>query len=292
VLDGPPDLKEAIAKGAKSPKRRLVSSAGPAVPVMKSQSDTVPNGWMARLEAARAMAAQSLASGQTEAPAPPPAPPPPMPDKPPPLATIGTAPKKKAGEIEAKPAHLLVAQLQQDEASRREREAKELKQLFVNEDPDAISSMQVEVPKEVERKRIPDWAIVLVLVLAVLGGIAFVYQKTQKEPAPVAKIDPKLEEAAKRKKEAILSLEEGHRYVLEGKDSADKAIAAYTKALHLEPTLAGAERGLAIAFTGKDDKTSAVVHYKRYLELDPTAKDVAEVKKIIESYEKAAAKKP
>jgi tetratricopeptide (TPR) repeat protein len=285
LLDGPPDLKEAIAKGRSEPKKRLVSSAGPAVPVMKTQNDSVPNGWMARLEAARVMAAQSLA---TDAPSEPKAvpPPPPPTNKPPPLDKK----KKKKEEMNRKPAHLLVAQLQEDEAKRREKESAQLETLFKREDPDAISSMEIAVPAEAKKKRIPDWVVVTVLITLVLGGIFVAYRMAQKEPAPVVKIDPKLQEAAEKRKLAVAALEQGHVLVTQpGK--ADEAITAYQKALSIEPTMASAERGLAIAYTSKDDDTTAVSHYKRYLELDPNARDAEEVKKIIAAYEKKQQKK-
>jgi tetratricopeptide (TPR) repeat protein len=280
LLDGPPDLKEAIAKGRTEPKRRLISSAGPAVPVMKTQNDSVPNGWMARLEAARVVATQSLTA---ENPEPKPVPPPPPPtNKPPPLEKK----KKKKNELTKKPAHLLVAQLQEDEQKRRERETAQLDTLFKAENPDAISSMEIAVPDEVKRKkRIPDWAVVLILALIVGGGLYAAYRRVQKEPAPVVKVDPKLKEAAEKRKAAVTALEQGHVLVTQN-GKADEAIAAYKQALAVEPTLAAAERGLAIAYTSKNDDATAVVHYTRYLELDPAAKDADEVKRIITAYEK------
>lgn len=220
---------------------------------------------------------------QTEAPAPS--------SGPPPLLKKGKKPKVKKDEIEKKPAHLLVAQLQKDEAARRKVESEQLQQLFTREDPDAISSMQIEVPKEVKKKRIPDWVVMSLLAVLVLGGIYGAYRVVQKEPAPEAKVDPKLKAAAERKKQAVQQLEEGHRLAMQGKESADAAIAAYQKALTLEPSLAKAERGLAIAYTHKEDKAAAVKHYKKYLELDPKAKDAAEVREIIRSYEKKARRK-
>ncbi len=260
-----------------------MSSAGPAVPVMKTQNDSVPNGWMARLEAARVIASQSLGPDGEQAAAP-------APDQPPPLETKKKK-KKKKEQATKKPAHLLVAQLQEDEAKRRERETAQLDQLFTRENPDAISSMEIAVPSDVQKKkRIPDWAVVTLLGLVVAGGIYGAYRMVQKEPAPVVTVDPKLKEATEKKRLAMTALQEGHNLVLaEGK--LDEAIAAYDKALALEPTLAAAERGLAIAYTKKDDDATAVTHYQRYLELDPQAKDAGEVKKIIAAYERQVHKK-
>ena len=260
-----------------------MSSAGPAVPVMKTQNDSVPNGWMARLEAARVTAAQSLATEGAEAK---PVPPPPPPNKPPPLEKKK---KKKKEELTRKPAHLLVAQLQEDEAKRREAETKQLDQLFQRENPDAISSMEIAVPTDLKKKkRIPDWVVVTLLATVVIGGIYGAYQMVQKEPAPVVKVDAKLVEEAEKRKQSVAALEQGHLFVQQGKP--DKAIPAYQKALVADPTFAAAERGLAIAYTKKDDDATAVAHYKRYLELDPAAKDAEDVKKIITAYEKKVEK--
>jgi len=272
------------APAEREPKKRIVSTAGPSVPVLQKQDDSVPSGWMARLEAARMVARGD--SGVTEAanpsaqpvvpataPAPPSAPPP-----------LKAALQKK--QASAKPAHLLVAQLEADE-SRRQTQG-QASDVFAEEAPkETISNVQVDLPEALKKKRrLPDWVVMAVLGVLVLGGIGYAYTNAQKEPAPEAKIDPELAKKAALRKKAIAALEQGHSLALEGKGSADKAIAAYQEALRLEPTLASAERGLAIVYASKDDDAAAVSHYRRYLSLSPEARDAPQVRAIISRWEK------
>ena len=126
-----------------------------------------------------------------------------------------------------------------------------------------------------------------ILGALVLSGIAYAYVAVQKEPTPVAEVDPELQRKAELRKEAMAALEHGHTLALQGKDKADEAIEAYQKALSLEPTLASAERGIAIVYAAKDDDATAVQHYRRYLELAPDAKDAADVQAIIARWEKS-----
>ncbi len=276
----------AVLEGSASPneaKPRLVSSAGPSVPVRAPQDDSVPNGWMARLEAARMVASNT--PGAETAPSPPSAasaaPPPPGP---PPLKK---APKKNG--LEAKPAHLLVAQLEKEETKRRAAEAERIQELFTTESTDEISSVQVEVPIEAreKKKKIPDWLIGVIVVAVVAVGGLVAYNTVEEAPEPMAEVDPKLAAAVEKRRQAMAELEEGHTQVLQGEKGAKKAIEHYNKALELEPTLAKAERGLASAYAALSDKATAVAHYKRYLEMEPDAKDAAEVREIIDQYEKS-----
>lgn len=256
-------------------KPRLVSTAGPAVPVMPQQNDSVPTGWMARLEAARMVASGSGGEAATSAP-------PRAPSVPPPLKKA----KKKNG-LEGKPAHLLVAQLEKEETKRQAEEAGRIQELFANESTDEISHVKVEVPVDArtKKKKIPDWLIGVVVVAVVAIGGAVAYNTVEDAPTPTAEVDPKLAAAVENRRKAMAELEEGHTQVLQGEEGAKKAVVHYRAALALEPTLAGAERGLASAYAALDDKDKALEHYRRYLELDPDAKDAAEVREIVDKYE-------
>ena len=262
-------------------KPRLVSRTGPAVPVVKQQNDSVPAGWMQRLEAARMM----ISSPGSE---PPPSPEPAeaaAPSRPPPLRSSSGA-SAPAG-FDKKPAHLLVAQLEEEEQRRRAREAARSSEA-AEEPADEIARVEIPRPAAAKpKRRVPDVVIWGLLGALVLGGVGYAYSMAQQEPAPTATVDPKLVEAAERRRAAIVALEEGNGFVAAGKGSADKAIAAYQRALSLEGTLAKAERGLAIAHAAKDDNETAVHHYRRYLDLDPEAKDAEEVREIIRKWEKA-----
>ncbi|MEQ9503460.1 MAG: tetratricopeptide repeat protein [Deltaproteobacteria bacterium] len=276
----------AVLEGDAAPeaKPRLVSSAGPSVPVRARQNDSVPNGWMARLEAAR-VTASNAPQPTSGAPAPAPAAPvkkPPPPAAPPPLR------KPKKNGLEGKPAHLLVAQLEQEETKRRAAEAERIQELFTTESTDEISSVQVEVPVEArtKKKKIPDWLIGLVVVAVVAVGGLVAYNTVEDAPEPTVTVDPELAAAVEKRREAMAELEEGHVQVLQGEKGAKKAIEHYQRALKLEPTLAKAERGLASAHAALHDKATAVEHYRRYLEMEPDAKDAAEVREIIDQYEK------
>ncbi len=262
-------------------KKRLVSSVGPAVPVLKKQNDSVPNGWMARLEAARMLSgpeaeaqakAEALHSGLKAAPAPGfKATPAPRPPTPPPLPS--------------KPAHLLVAQLQQEDSSQGHAPA------GPSDPVDEISSVKIDVPESLTepKKRISDKVIIGVLSVLVLAGIGYVYSNAQKAPAPKVEIDPALKAEAEAKRSAIAALDKGHKLVLqEGK--TEEAIKAYQEALKFDPKLAAAERGLAIALTKKKANAKAAKHYQKYLELAPDAADAKEVREIIKRYRKSQKK--
>jgi tetratricopeptide (TPR) repeat protein len=183
----------------------------------------------------------------------------------------------------------LVARLEADEKKRTEGQAADLFSEPAHQE--LISQVKVELPKAPKKKKVPDWVVMLGLAALVVGGVGAVYSAVKKEPPPKAVVDPALEAAAERRKMAMAALEEGHTFALEGQKGADQAIAAYERALGLEPTLAPAERGIAIAFAAKDDDATAVKHYRRYLELAPDAKDAEEVQKIIKRWEEAEARK-
>lgn len=229
--------------------------AAPAVASAAAEPSDVPGGtWLERLEAVR-RGAGAL-------------PPKPPSDVPPPLP--------------AAPAHRLVSSL----ASTPPPSAPAFGTADVL---DEISSAKIEMPAPVapaprHHWREAVWGLLLVVLVAV--GLTAAYFWAQEAEAPVAEVDPALSAERARLAKARSALEEGHQHNLEGVEAADAAIAAYERALAVAPELGGAERGLAIAYTKKGDKKSAVAHYRRYLELEPDAKDAAEVRKIIRSYEK------
>lgn len=256
-------------------QKRLVSTAGPAVPVMKHQNDSVPSGWTARLEAAR--------GGAANASAPPPVPGgsnghhPTPPALPPPLK-----PAQKKNAPSARPAHLLVAQLEADEKKKVEAQA--------SAPPEAhseIAVVSIDLPVAKPKKRlVPDWAVKLILAVLVLGGLGVSAYFVLREPPPKAEVDEKLKIEAERVKKVRQALNEGGTLATEGKH--DEAIAAYQRALAADPKEAKAERGLGITFAAKGQKDEAVKHLKRYLELAPTADDADEVRANIAAYEKAS----
>lgn len=279
------------ANDDRRPKARLVSTAGPSVPVMKPQTDAVPNGWMARLEAARMAVAPSSQ--------PPAAAPQVNPSKPPPLKS--SPPKPAEPNLPSKPAHLLVAQLEAEEKKRKEAEQKRIEAIVEEKTPDEIAKVELDLSTEPKRKkRIPEWVWIGSLLLVVGGGLAYAFMRVKEEPPPVVQVDPKLQEEAEKKKKAVAALELGHAALIEAqaadaqKDAAkakevvDKAIAAYQEALTFNPQLAPAERGLAISYDLKDQKADALTHYKRYLELSPEAKDADDIREVIRRHEKPA----
>ena len=73
------------------------------------------------------------------------------------------------------------------------------------------------------------------------------------------------------------------------KTQLDEAVKSFEGALGLMPKYAKAHRALAIALAKQNKAADAVEHYKAYLELDPKATDAAQVRKIVEDYEKAKA---
>lgn len=69
----------------------------------------------------------------------------------------------------------------------------------------------------------------------------------------------------------------GARYYRQG--ALDKAIAAYTKALTIEPGRAEAELGNGVALEQLGRKDEAAQHFRRYLELRPDAPEAKELRK-------------
>jgi tetratricopeptide (TPR) repeat protein len=275
------------------PKRRLISTAGPAVPIRKSVTDSVPSSWMSRLEAARVVTTNPSEANEVTEPKVPRSG-----SQPPPLKPKTDKGDKNGGEKKTaaapvgKPAHLLIAQLEAEDQKRSDIEAARVAQLFEGDKSDEIAKVEIALSTdEVKKKKIPDWVIVTVLVVLVIAAVGIAVVMTQKKQGPVAEIDPAVRAAAEKKKQAIVALEEGHRLALEGKAKADEALKAYGHALELDPTLASAERGLAIAHASKDDVEQAVEHYEKYLKLAPNATDAADVRKILENYRKIRDKK-
>jgi tetratricopeptide (TPR) repeat protein len=73
------------------------------------------------------------------------------------------------------------------------------------------------------------------------------------------------------------------------KSRLDDAVKSFEGALGLMPKYARAHRALAIALAKQNKAADAVEHYRTYLELDPKANDAAQVRKIVDDYEKAKA---
>lgn len=71
------------------------------------------------------------------------------------------------------------------------------------------------------------------------------------------------------------------------KHKLDEAAAKYEAALRALPKFAKAHRALGIARAKQNRREEAVEHYRAYLQLEPKAPDAAEVRKIVEDYEKA-----
>ena len=193
-----------------------------------------------------------------------------MPARPPPLP--------------AKPAHRLVAQL---EASRPTAPVSPAPAL------DEISTARVEVPvspsSAPRRRWVRDVAWLSVVVVAGLGALTFAYRSADTASIPEPALDPRLEAKRARAARARTALEEGHRLALKGAGHADAAIEAYRRALAEEPELAAAERGWAIVLVSQGRKAEAVKHYRRYLALKPDARDAADVRSIIDEWEKSRA---
>lgn len=283
----PPSSAAASARPV--PKRRLVSSAGPSVPIRKQANDSVPPSWMARLEAARVVTTPpegGADGGSGEAArAPSSSGPPPL--KPSSGENGASRSKSGAHAPVGRPAHLLVAQLEEEDRKRSDQHAERVAALFSNDRSDDIAKVEIPLSTEgLKKKRVPDWVIVTGLVVLVIAVVGILFIRAKEAPGPVAQIDPAVQAAAEKRRMSIEALEQGHKLAIEGKARADDAILAYTRALDLDPTLASAERGLAIAYGLKDDDPNAVAHYKSYLRLSPSAFDAGDVRKIVERYEK------
>lgn len=268
-----------------------MSTAGPALPVKQHRTDdTMPSSWMARLEAARkAGVLSTLPEAEAD-------------------DVVEHAPgngngngnghgtKRTSGFFETKPAHLLVAELEEEE-----REAKRVKTAPVaapmdeaETAVDSITNVHIARPQaKAQAKHLPTWvwALGISVVVVVLGVAGWRIAFEEPPPEPGRALDPTLVKEFERRKEAMALLEEGHRLAMAGKDQAKAALAAYEKALDLEPNLPSALRGLASVYAAQDDAARAVDHYKMYLKLAPDSADAAQVREIVEKYE-SRAKKP
>lgn len=265
----PKSSKSEAEPGAPStpPERSSSSQLPSARPPPMHRAPSASGSWLERLEEARREVSGVPAPRSATVP--------------PPL---------KSSRFVRKPAHLLVSELEaKDEAEPSEPDTRDLIESERGEQEIAMVSLDLPTQPE-RRRRIPDWVVAVVLILLVLGGVGYFALQAREEPAPVAEVDPRLLEELKRQKEAMRQLEAGHALVQSGKSALPKAIAAYQKALKLDPKLADAERGLGIAYAGQDQPKEAVKHYRRYLKLNPKAKDAKDVRKIVEGYEKTKGK--
>ena len=196
------------------------------------------------------------------------------------IRSASSAPEKRA-----RPAHLLLAELE----AKRADEGPPSVDLSRDMPAAEIAKAKIDRPEVPKAKRGPsDRAIRAVAGLIIAAGIFGVYWTTQQEPEPEVRVDAALQAEVERRRKAVEALERGHALVLQGPEKADAAIAAYSEALELDPELASAERGLGISHAAMERDAKAVEHYRRYLELEPDADDADEVRKIIAAYEKAA----
>ncbi len=279
-------------------KPRIVSKAGPAMPAMSGKlDDSVPSGasgWLARLEAAkRGSQGSEPPGGRSSAPPPGPAAAPSAPGQPPPLkkAAPPAAPQRKS--IEAKPAHLLLAELEREEHERKRvaRERKASKAENGEEPSNAIAELEIAKPQaSINIRQIPKWIVGIVLVIAVVGFGAFGLHKGQKDPVKAKEIDPALIAAKERLEKAVAARDFATTLLLQAK--YQDSIPHFQAALELEPNMAKAELGLGGAYAGLGDNDSACRHYRRYLRLDADAPDAAAVQAIVDKCDGAGKSKP
>jgi len=274
---------EASATPPKKKKPRFVSSAGPSLPAKQARTDdTMPSSWMARLDAARRAGVLST-----------------IPEAEPadviehaPTAGNGNAPggTPSSGFFITKPAHLLIAELEEEE--RAEAEASRVRPSQPMEDAvtelDSITNVQIAKPEsKAEVKHLPRWVWALGIGLTVIVVGIFGYRQAFQEPPPEAAraLDPELLKQVERRKKAIALLDQGTQHAMMGKEKAPDAIKAYEQALDLEPNLPKAFKGLASVYAAQGDAARAVEHYKMYLKLSPDASDAKQVRGIVEKYE-------
>lgn len=314
VLDSSPPASAAGAS-VPPPKPRLVSRAGPAMPAPPARADDTAQGgsaagWLARLEAAKRVPGAGTGPGE---PIPTPVPSGSAPParaasangthgaaqvdaRPPPLPPPLPSQKPKPEAFAPKPAHLLVAELEAQERVTREAKARRSSALGSVEDEISKSEIaKVEIPKpetEIAEKHLPRWVVPLAASVVVVGLVVAYVVAEKKAPVVVAEADPEVRAKTERLRKANAAIEEGHA-LFDAKDPAkiDLAIAAYRRALEIDPKYPRAERALGVAYAAKGDDAEAASHYKRFLELDPKAADAAQVRAIVEKYE-SKAKKP
>jgi hypothetical protein len=134
------------------------------------------------------------------------------------------------------------------------------------------------------RKR-PVIAFFAIAVLVVGGAAAWVkrdaivVELASKEPHPVV-----VETAEDKALARFAAGQEAYNH-----NRLNEAVKSFEAALALMPNSAKVHRALAIARAKQNRAADAVEHYRAYLELDPRAADAAQVRKIIDDYEKAKA---
>lgn len=262
---------------------RFVSSAGPSLPVRKHpQDDSVPAGssWMQRLEAVR----QTGLLENLDRP-------PPKADRGKELPVTGASDngnKDDSQSFRAKPAHLLVAELEEADRKRQEeKKAPKDSALGEGKGTNRISQVKIAKPEaKTEHRKIPTALLISVVVVVMAGGSWIGYWQVSETDSKELENSAQLVELKKnieRRKNAVASMEKGHISLAAGK--VDAALTAYRKALDLEPSLGKAHKGLGAVFAKKKNVPKMLEHYKKYLQLEPAAKDAVDVKKIIAKHE-------
>ena len=253
---------------------------------MSDTSDTTPKSWMARLEAARMIASGKVPSSNSNG----------RPLTPSAAASVVSPATNGSKATAARAPHAssalpgqsaqqLVAQLEQEESQRERDEAARIQSVFEAAAPEAaIAQVQVDVPTDKPKRRLPEWVWGGLIVAAVAVGLGYAYTRAQSEPTPIVEVDPERVAAAARQKRALTALQDGHQAVLD--DAPDRAIRHYQEALRLDPSLASAERGLGIAYAARGDRDRALKHYRRFVELEPDGLEAAKIKGLIRDYVK------
>ena len=242
---GPPPLP---SRG----RERTISQAGPSAPAAGVFNDDIaPNGWGAQ-------PAAPAWSGVT---------PPPLPSQ---RKRRPSSVPERNGPPPPPAAKLLLQELQANAPD------------VTGSIPSAptVAQAKIELPdKPARKRRVSDAFVVVILGLLVVSGI--VGAVLRQSPPEVDRAQVEVQALRSQKQLAIRAMEQGHALVVQGEAKAEEAVAAYERALTLDPTLASAERGLGISFATLEKADEAVAHYERYLELAPDASDRSEVERTI-----------
>jgi len=138
---------------------------------------------------------------------------------------------------------------------------------------------------EVRPQKRPVLPFVIIAVLVVAGIGAWVKRDAIVLALAAKDKRPQVVETAQDK--ALAFFAAGQDAYDHGK--LDVAVKNFESALTAMPHFARAHRALAIAYAKQNRAADAVEHYRSYLDLSPNAPEAAQVRKIIDDYEKAKA---